>query len=176
MDVGIRRHSQQQGTAMERARRVPAAVVLCTVMVTTTALATAPGLFDAPVGATLVGAVWTRGNEPVPDVPVRLRNVITARIERTARADSMGRFEFRDLEGGQFLVEVVDENAKVLAVGHPLSLAPGETVATFVRLGTRVPWFSGFFGNAAAAAVSTAANLGVTAVRPPDQPVSPAQP
>ncbi len=130
----------------------------------------------APTGGALIGAVWTRANEPVPDTLVRLRNVTTMRVERLARANELGRFEFRDLEGGQYLVEVVDANGRVLAVGHPLSLAPGETVATFVRLGTRIPWFSGFFGNAAAAAVSTAANLGVTAVRPADQPISPDQP
>jgi hypothetical protein len=161
---------------MERLRRVPAAALLVTVIAATGAFVSAAAPIGAPVGASLVGAVWTRGNEPVPDALVRLRNVVTARIERMVRADSTGRFEFRDLEGGQYLVEVVDPDGKVLAVGHPLSLAPGETAAIFVRLGMREWWFSGFFGNAAAAAVSSAASLGLSAVRRPDQPVSPAQP
>ena len=33
----------------------------------------------------------------------------------------------------------------------------GETVATFVRLGTKLPWIAGFFSNAAAAAITAAA-------------------
>lgn len=130
----------------------------------------------APGAGSLIGAVWTQTNEAVPEVLVRLRNVATRRIERIARTNELGRFEFRDLEGGQYIVEVVGDNGRLLAVGHPLSLAPGETVATFVRLGMRIPWFSGFFENAAAAAVSTAANLGMTAVRPAEQPISPERP
>ena len=47
-----------------------------------------------------------------------------------------------------------------------------ETVATFIRLGTRVPWYSGFFTNAAAAALAAAASLGVTAVGDGGQPAS----
>ena len=129
-----------------------------------------------PAAAALTGAVWTGANEPVPDALVRLRNVTTTRIEQLARANELGRFEFRNLESGQYLVEVVDASGRVLAVGSPLSVAPGEIVATFVRLAMRKPWFSGFFGNAAAAVVSTAANLGVTAVRPADQAISPERP
>ncbi len=149
------------------------------VVLAATAAAPATARIAAPEGAgsgSLIGAVWTQANEPVPDVIVRLRSVVSRRIERFALANELGRFEFRDLEGGQYIVEVVGEDGKLLAVGHPLSLAPGETVATFVRLGMRIPWLSGFFNNAAAAAVSTAANLGLTAVRAAEQQVSPDRP
>ena len=52
------------------------------------------------------------------------------------------------------------------------SIAPGETVATFVRLGTKVPWFPGFFGNAASAVASTAASQGITAIAPVQLPLT----
>ena len=149
-------------------------VVAVTAAAPATARPAEPG--DGPGAGSLTGAVWTQTNEPVPDVLVRLRNVVSRRIERTARANELGRFEFRGLEGGQYIVEVVGEDGRLLGVGHPLSLAPGEAVATFVRLGMRRPWLSGFFKNAAAAAVSTAANLGLTAVRAPERPVSPDRP
>jgi hypothetical protein len=52
-------------------------------------------------------------------------------------------------------------------------VAPGETVATFVRLGSKAPWFNGFFSNAAAAVASSAAAAGITAVAPEQiRPVS----
>ena len=70
------------------------------------------------------------------------------------------------------MVELVDDSGKVLAVGRAFMVAAGETVATFVRLGARVPWFAGFFENAAAAATSSAASLGVTALAPVAPPVS----
>ena len=61
---------------------------------------------------------------------------------------------------------------KLLAVGQVFTIAPGETVATFVRLGTKLPWFAGFFSNAAAAAITAAASEGVTALAPVARPVS----
>jgi hypothetical protein len=54
----------------------------------------------------------------------------------------------------------------VLGVGQTFVIGAADTVATFVRLGSKVPWFSGFFNNAAAGAVATAATVGVTAVSP----------
>jgi hypothetical protein len=49
-------------------------------------------------------------------------------------------------------------------------VAAGETVATFVRLAARSPWFSGFFGNAASGLAAIAASTGVTAVAPEEMP------
>ena len=49
---------------------------------------------------------------------------------------------------------------------RPFTIGQGETVATFVRLGTKVPWIAGFFSNAAAVASTAAAAEGVTALAP----------
>jgi hypothetical protein len=107
---------------------------------------------------------------PVPGARVRLRNYATGRLANTTQANDLGRFVFRDLEGGHYLLEVVSETGKVLATGQPLAVAPGETVATFLRLGTRAPWFTGFFQNVAAASVSTASSMGVTAIAVENDP------
>jgi hypothetical protein len=100
----------------------------------------------------------------VPGARVRLRNYATGRLTDTTQANELGRFVFRNLEGGHYLLEVVSETGKVLAIGQPLAVGPGETVATFLRLGSRTPWFAGFFQNVAAASVATASSLGVTAM------------
>jgi hypothetical protein len=126
-----------------------------------------------PTVATIVGSVWNDRNEGIPGALVRLRNLTTGQLEATVRADGQGQFKFDDLKPGDYVLEYVDERGNVLAVGHNLTVLPGDTIATFIRLRTKAPWFVGFFGNAAASAVSSAAALGVTAVAPAGQPDSP---
>ena len=113
--------------------------------------------------SSIVGSVW-RGKTVVPAARVRLRNYSTGNLVDGTVASDLGRFAFRDLEGGRYVLEVVNESGKVLAIGHPLAVAPGETVATSIDLSSGERWFSGFFQNAAAAVVSTASSVGVTAV------------
>jgi hypothetical protein len=131
---------------------------------------------SAPASAarstSILGTAWNADDSPIPNAKLRLRNAITGRIEAATVADSAGRFTFSNIEGGTYVVELVNDSGKVLTVGHAFMVAPGETVATFVRLGARVPWFAGFFENAAAAATSSAASLGVTALAPVAPPVS----
>lgn len=119
------------------------------------------------------GYVWDARNQPIAYALVRLRNVTTGKIENTAYASATGEFAFENVEGGTYVIEYVDERGKILAVGHVFSVAPGETVATFIRLGTTVPWFAALFGNVGGAVVASAASLGVTAIAPPSRPVSP---
>lgn len=122
----------------------------------------------------IVGAAWRADNTPISQAKLRLRNVVSGRLQAHAVADDLGQFAFQTIEPGSYVVELVTEDGSVLTVGHTFSVAAGETVATFVRLGTKVPWFNGFFGNAAAAVASTAAAAGVTAIAPEEVPcVSP---
>jgi len=121
---------------------------------------------------TILGSAWTADNSPIKQARVRLRNVISGRIEATATANDAGQFSFESVEGGSYLVELVSASNKVQVAGHVFTIAPGETVATFVRLGTRVPWFTNFFGNTVSAVSSTAASEGITAIAPVARPVS----
>jgi hypothetical protein len=127
-----------------------------------------------PQMTTVQGTAWAADNTPLPHAFLRLRNVITGRIVANTVADAGGRFAFTDITEGTYLVELVNERARVLAVGHVFTVSPGETVATFVRLGAKVRWFSGFFGTAALAVVAGAATAGVVALAPEHVPsVSP---
>ena len=118
------------------------------------------------------GHAWTAENTPIPNAQLRLRNVTTGKIEALAVADEAGQFTFSNVEGGSYVVEMINDAGRVLTVGHVFTIAPGETVGTFVRLGTRVPWFSGFFANTAAAVASIAASEGITALAPVVRPAS----
>ena len=106
-------------------------------------------------GATSVlGVVWSVDNTPIPGARVQLRNLVSGKVESTAIANQSGQFTFNQIEGGRYVLELLGANGKISTVGHAFAIAPGESVATFVRMGTKVPWFSGFFGNAATAVTS----------------------
>jgi hypothetical protein len=123
--------------------------------------------------ATVTGGAWTADNQPISQARLRLRDVVTGRIQATALGDDAGQFTFADVPGGSYVVELLDASGRVQVVGHVFNIAPGETVATFVRAGTRVPWFDGFFHSTISAVAAGAASQGVTAIAPVARPVSP---
>ena len=134
-----------------------------------------PAPKNGPTGArstTILGSAWTASNQPIRQAHVRLRNVISGRVEAAATANDAGQFEFSSVESGSYVVELLSESGKVQVVGQVFSIAPGETVATFIRLGTKVPWYAEFFGNSVAAVAATAASEGITAIAPVARPVS----
>jgi len=120
----------------------------------------------------VIGFAWTATSAGIPDATVQLRNVLSGRVEATEVTSAVGEFVFTDIEGGTYVVELVNDGGRVVALGAPFTAAPGETVATFVRLGMPAPWFTGAFTNTAAAAVSSAASVGIAAVTPPAQNAS----
>lgn len=123
--------------------------------------------------AAILGAAWTADNTPIKQANLRLRNVVTGKVQASAIANEAGQFAFENVTGGSYVVELVSSSGHVIAVGHVFTIAPGETVATFVRTGTKVPWFSGFFNNGASLAALTAASQGITAIAPVARAVSP---
>ena len=123
-------------------------------------------------GGTVTGTVWRSNDAPVPDAPLQLRDVSTGQVVQSTRANELGRFTFSKVTAGSYIVELVDENRNVLALGEMFTIGPTESVATFIRLAASTKWYGGFFTNAAAAAIAAAATVGVTAVGNGGQPAS----
>lgn len=119
------------------------------------------------------GVVWNADNTPFPNSTVRLRNLQTGRVDAAVTANEEGRFTFDNLDGGSYVIELVDGGGKVIALGQTFRIEPGETVATFIRLGVRQPRLAGLFSNAAAAVISAASSAGVTAIGSQAPPASP---
>jgi hypothetical protein len=117
-------------------------------------------------GTSILGAAWNADNTPIPRARLRLRNVLTGKVEATTVGNDLGQFAFTDVAPGSYLVELVTDGGKLLTVGHTFTVGSGETIATFIRLGTKSPWFDGFFRNAAGAIAAAAASTGVTAIAP----------
>ena len=83
-------------------------------------------------GLEIVGRARTTMNEPVPYATLVLRNQVTGAVEGRARADESGRFEFRGLRTGRYVIELVDKNGRVA------SAAPAVPSGQTGSLGNRV--------------------------------------
>jgi hypothetical protein len=128
---------------------------------------------DSPHGGIVIGTAWKADNAPFGHALIRLRDIADGRAAGLARANERGEFRFGQVPAGRYVVELISAGEAVVAVGEPFVVVDGETVSTFVRLTSRAPWFSGFFGNAAAAAIATASSLGITAIGSSGRPASP---
>jgi hypothetical protein len=121
---------------------------------------------------TIAGAVVDGSDRPLAGARVQIRDLTSGRISMSTRADQNGQFRFAGIAAGSYVAEVLDDRGSVRAVGQTLTLLPGETVNTVIRLGANARWYQGFFTNAGLAAVVSAAGLGVTAVGSGFQPAS----
>lgn len=121
----------------------------------------------------VVGYLWTANNSVVTDATVQLRNTVTGQIEMFTQTNSIGEFTFNNVAGGSYVIEyTTEQGGSLLALGHPFTVAPGETVATFVRMSNALPIIiPDFAGNVAASALQAAASSGITAVVTPLPPV-----
>jgi hypothetical protein len=116
-------------------------------------------------GASVRGVAWNSDNSPIPSAKVRLRNTQSGRVEANSITAGDGQFAFDPVEGGSYVVELVGDNDKVMAVGQSFRVEAGEAVATFVRLPPRRR-FAGVLSNTATAVIAAAASVGVTALGP----------
>jgi hypothetical protein len=120
----------------------------------------------------VIGSAWKGDTQPYPQARIRLRDVETGRPVALTISDGDGRFRFERVDPGAYVVELLSLEDKVLAVGDLFGVLGGAQATTLVRLSAKAPWFAGFFGNAAAAAIAAASTLGVTAVGSNGSPAS----
>jgi hypothetical protein len=140
-----------------------------------TASKTAPGVPRPAGGAhaggpslesrspSIIGTAWNADSSPIKGANLRLRNIVTGKVAAATKANDLGQFTFDNVEPGSYLVELVNDAGHVQTIGHTFTIAPGETVATFVRLTPKVPWTTAFFESTASNVTSTAATAGVNA-------------
>jgi hypothetical protein len=121
----------------------------------------------------VVGHIWTADSLPIAGAALRLRNILTAALDLTTVSDQAGEFSFSGVEAGSYFIEYVHGSGRLLAVSNPFTVTKGETISTFVRLGSRRPFGAGFFTSTAAVVLSSAAVAGIAAVGPTGRPISP---
>ena len=127
---------------------------------------------------TIQGNALTSTNGPLNDVTVRLRDARFGRIVGSQTTDKSGLFEFKSIDPGTYIVEVMANDQSVLAASQLLNINSGEAVSAVVKLPFRIPPFAGIMGStimpSAAAVAAEAAASGVASIVP-TAPVSPTQ-
>ncbi|HEX6463873.1 MAG TPA: carboxypeptidase-like regulatory domain-containing protein [Vicinamibacterales bacterium] len=119
-----------------------------------------------PGTAAIVGAVSNADSTPAKGADLRLRNVVTGKIAAVTKANEAGQFTFEHVDAGSYVVELVTDSGHVQTMSDVVTIAPGETVATIVRVGPKIPWIRAFFSNTAGAVATTAAAEGIAAIAP----------
>src|SRR5262249_34401508 len=97
----------------------------------------------------VVGTAWEGETSPAPQARLRLRNVDNGRPVASTTANGEGRFHFERVDPGVYVVELLSDQDKVLAIGDLFGVTVDVEAVTLVRLTSKTPWFGGFFGNAA---------------------------
>lgn len=154
-----------------------AALLLAVTEISVTTAQAPPSPQAAPAGTpaglgVVIGTAWKGDTQPYPQPRIRLRNIATGRTVARTIGDAQGRFQFERVEPNAYVVELVSGDDKVLAVGDLFGVPPGGQATTVVRLSSKTPWVAGFFGNAAASAISAASAIGVTAIGSSGTPAS----
>jgi len=133
-------------------------------------LGRAPG---TSANSVVAGQVLTADHRPLPFARVRLRNLDRRAVVERTSTNHRGEFSFLVSDRGSYVVELLDQKDRVVAVGLVLTVEAGETVGTLVLLPAYPLSFADLFGNSAGAIMSAAAGAGITAVSTTGAPVSP---
>jgi len=88
---------------------------------------------------TVQGNALTALNAALQNSPVRLRDARYGRIVSTQVTDNAGLFSFNSVDPGTYIVELTDKDDAVLAASELLTVSPGDTISTVVKLPMRLP-------------------------------------
>lgn len=182
--------AQAQAPVRSAARAVPTGPMTATTKSAAAVRASRAAQMNAAGGAatganaasarstSVVGYLWTANNSAVSNATVQLRNTVTGQVDFFTQSNAIGEFTFNNVAGGSYVIEyAADQAGSLLALGHPFTVAPGETVATFLRMSNALPVFiPDVTGNIVASAIQSAASAGVTTVVTPIAPVVRAPP
>jgi hypothetical protein len=147
-----------------------AAAVVSLVLLPVCAAAQKPA--KSPVTPGIHSGVLTiiRGNAldsmggPLAGAPVRLRDARSGHIVDTQKTDKAGVFEFRGVEPGSYIVEILGPDSTVLAASQLLNVDAGDSASAVVKLPFRIPPFAGVLGHSTQSAALVTAAAGASQV------------
>jgi len=114
--------------------------------------------------STIQGNALDSTNGILPDSPVRLRDARLGRIISTQRTDKSGVFEFRTVDPGSYIVELLGATDSVLAASQLINVNAGEQVSAVVKLPFRLAPFGGILGHTTAQAIAITSAAAATGV------------
>ena len=117
--------------------------------------------------STIVGKAVNAANVPMGGMPIRLRDVRFGRVVATTTTDKAGQFEFKAVDTGSYVVEMMSTSSDVvLASSSILYVGSGEILSTLLKISSSHPGLGSLLtGNTAVlAGASAAAIVGAAAV------------
>jgi hypothetical protein len=84
--------------------------------------------------STILGNALDWANAVLPDAPVRVRDVQSGSIVRTALTDKVGVYTFKGLDPGNYVVEIVGVDQAAVAASNLINANAGQTVRTSVKI------------------------------------------
>ena len=118
--------------------------------------------------ATILCQALTANHQPLANVVLRVRDARLGRIGTTLKTDADGRVSFDLIDPGSYIIELVGDDQSIRATSPLISVNAGESIATIVRLPSRLEAVAGFLRHGApqaAAITAAAAAAGVLAVQ-----------
>jgi Carboxypeptidase regulatory-like domain len=116
------------------------------------------------VFSTITGKAVSETNAPMAGSLIRLRDVRFGPVVATTTTDKAGQFEFKNVDTGSYLVELMSPSGEMLASSSLLYVDSGENLTTILRippshprLGSLLTAGTAVAAGAAAAAVTAAA-------------------
>ena len=79
---------------------------------------TAAPVFSTP-GVRVIGFAWNGDDTPVEHPVLRIRDLQNGQVAGHTTGTALGRFSFDSLTGGAYLIELLDIESRILAVGSP---------------------------------------------------------
>ena len=121
----------------------------------------------AGLHASIQGTAVSSTNTAVINAPVRLRDARLGHIINSVMTDSFGAFEFRNLEPGSYVAELMGPNRDVVLAATPIiNVSSDRPVAVLIKLPFQSSALGGAFGRslpAVLAITSAAVATGVLA-------------
>jgi len=99
------------------------------VLATVLALGIAMTAFAAQGTGQISGTARNAQDKVLANVRVQLRNVDTGALVATTKSAADGAFEFKGLNPGNYVVEIVDDDGKIIGASTSMALAAGGIVS-----------------------------------------------
>jgi hypothetical protein len=116
--------------------------------------------------SSIAGKAVTSTNAPMGSTLIRLRDVRFGRVIATTITDKAGQFEFKGVDTGSYLVEMMSASGDVvLASSSILYVGSGEILSTLLKMPLGSPAWGTLLGDSTASALSavTTAAQAITA-------------
>ena len=121
------------------------------------------------------GVTLKEDQTPLAKANVRLRNLDVNAIEQTVTSNELGRFSFMARPQVPYVVEIVDQAGRTLAVGDVIVANAGEVAGARLMLPTHLPALAVVFDETASAVTAAATDSGLTVTDPNLPKLSPRQ-